>query len=125
MKTPNDHARERQRDSPPLPPLKLESSIEIPGWHKKLSMASVMQLVRWESGKERPPQMVNGFINFDADNADFKQKVEALGVVFHSTGGGINTGNIPWSHLQDVCELEFVKSVSFAQTLKMLNKGPL
>lgn len=66
--------------------------------------------------------MLNGFVNFDADNIDFRHKVEALGVLLYSMVGSINTADIPWYYLQQVCELDFVRSVSFAKPLKMVHK---
>lgn len=100
--------------------MKLEK-VEVPDWWKKLDAHSRMQLRFWQREQERPPQILNGFVNFDADSSDYRQKIESLGVQLHSVGGGINTATIPWHVLQEVCELDFVKSVSFAKPLHMVH----
>jgi len=92
--------------------------IEIPDWQKKLDALSRRQLRSWQNGRERPPQMLNGFVNFDTAVVENRHKVEALGVLLYTMIGDINTADIPWHHLQDVCELGFIKSVSFSKQLR-------
>ena len=92
------------------------------GWKGKLEGWSLMHLQRWEDGSERPPQMLNGFISTSANiqnDQDLRHKLEALGVLLYSMGSsGINTADFPYSNLQAICELKFVKSVSLAKALK-------
>jgi len=92
-----------------------------PEWMIKIDSYGQFQLRDWQEGSSRPPAEIHCFIVFSPTEEN-KKILTDLGVVLCSTapkGATINTGNIPYNLLQQVCELSFIQMIEFPKIHKI------
>lgn len=95
----------------------LKKEPDGPEWKNKITHGR-FQISEWEQNGQAPRE-INCFIRCKGKfTQDQQDQLAALGVTLTSIdptdlSDSLNTGNIPYANLQQVCELDFVISIEF------------